>query len=448
MSTCKKSPSCLKRWLVFNSVGAMGILVQIFTLTLLVSTCGLHYLPATFLAVEAAILHNFCWHERWTWADRQSNCRNSRLARLLYFHLANGVISLTGNLLLMSLFVEHLSMHYLTANGLCVAICSVVNFIAGDRFVFRSNQIQTDSADLDMHSRHRRYTAPVLVLFAGLLFCPIQPVLSAELKSETIEAWDNYIKVTEKRIERELMSDKGFLVMDFQDKDKVTHQRNKLLDGDIIIEAMESKNNGRKVKVPDGRIHHWRGGIFIPGVDLDFVFSGVEDPESEDMAQEDVLESRVLERSTGGLKLFLKLQRSKIVTVIYNTEHDIHFKRHSAFRASSSSVATKIAEVERLEANNEREKPEGNDHGFLWRMNSYWRYEQIQGGVIVECESVTLSRNVPVFLKIMISPMINRVAKESMERTLQSMRTRMTRTIEWVDADTTSVASVHPVEKD
>jgi hypothetical protein len=86
-----------------------------------------------------------------------------------------------------------------------------------------------------------------------------------------------------------------------------------------------------------------------------------------------------------------------------------------------------IAELERF-GNNEREKLEGHDRGFLWRMNSYWRYQQTDGGVIIECESMALSRSIPSLLASMIKPIINSVARESMERTLQSMRTRLLRT--------------------
>ena len=400
MSIHKKSPSGIKRWLVFNSVGAMGIMVQIGTLSVLISVFGLHYILATFLAVEAAILHNFIWHERWTWADRSSNSGNSRLARLFYFHLANGMISLSGNILLMGLFVEYLSLHYLPANGLCVAICSTLNFIAGDRFVFRSAPIQTDSNDWSLHSRHRTNAVPMILLCAGLCFLQSRPAASSELRPETVQSWENYVKATEKRIDHELNSNNGFLILDFQNNDNVSHEREKLMSGDVAINAMESEN-GIDIKVPGGMIHHWRGEILIPGVDLDFVLSRVEHPESGNIGQEDVLESRVLERFPGGFKLFLKLQRSKIVTVIYNTEHIIRFKRHTSMQASSSSVATKIAEVEQLEGNRERERPEGNDHGFLWRMNSYWRYQETPGGVIVECESVTLSRSVPPILSML-----------------------------------------------
>ena len=127
------------------------------------------------------------------------------------------------------------------------------------------------------------------------------------------------------------------------------------------------------------------------------------------------------------LKLYLKLQRSKIVTVIYNTEHLVRYQRHGDAQAFSSSIATKISEIERLNDTTEREKPEGHDRGFLWRMNSYWRYQQVPGGVIVECESMTLSRSIPSFLEFMVRPIINKVARESMHRTLQSMKARILR---------------------
>ena len=132
------APSVFKRWIMFNSVGAMGIVVQITVLWILASHFQIGYLLATGLAVEAAILHNFFWHERWTWADRTKNCNNGFLRRFLYFHTANGVISLAGNLLLMQLFVGKLGMHYMPANLISVATCAIFNFLAGNQLVYRS----------------------------------------------------------------------------------------------------------------------------------------------------------------------------------------------------------------------------------------------------------------------------------------------------------------------
>jgi putative flippase GtrA len=126
------------RWLAFNSVGALGIVVQMGTLFLLVGIFDMNYLLATAIAVEAAVLHNFLWHENWTWADRANACRHLWLRRLVYFHLANGMFSLLGNLVLMRLFVGVMGMNYALANLIAICLCAIMNYLAGDRFVFRA----------------------------------------------------------------------------------------------------------------------------------------------------------------------------------------------------------------------------------------------------------------------------------------------------------------------
>ncbi len=127
----------LRRWATFNLVGIMGMGVQIITLVMLQSWSHMDYLPATALAVEAAILHNFVWHERWTWRDRTTNHDSGRLARLLRFNLTIGALSIGENLLFMALLVGRLEIHYLVANLITIACCSVLNFVASDRLVFR-----------------------------------------------------------------------------------------------------------------------------------------------------------------------------------------------------------------------------------------------------------------------------------------------------------------------
>jgi len=126
-----------RRWIVFNFVGLLGILIQLSTLALLAGWLGLHYLVGTGLAVEAAVLHNFIWHENWTWSDRSGHDRENMWKRLARFHLANGTLSVGGNLVLMRLFVGSWSMNFAVANIVAISICSILNFLAGDRFVFR-----------------------------------------------------------------------------------------------------------------------------------------------------------------------------------------------------------------------------------------------------------------------------------------------------------------------
>jgi putative flippase GtrA len=127
--------------LKFNAVGIAGIGVQLLVLTAFRSGLGLNYMMATFLAVETAVFHNFFWHERWTWAERTRVHVSARqvLRRLIRFNMANGLVSIIGNLSLMWVFVDQFRLHYIPANILAVLICSIVNFILSDRLVFKIN---------------------------------------------------------------------------------------------------------------------------------------------------------------------------------------------------------------------------------------------------------------------------------------------------------------------
>jgi putative flippase GtrA len=124
-------PRTVERWLTFTSVGGIGMVVQLAVLAGLKNGFGLNYLLATAVAVEAAVLHNFLWHERFTWRDRRTG---KSLGRLVKFNLTTGTFSILGNLALMKLLVDELHFGYLPANG--IAVCSIVNFLASDRFVF------------------------------------------------------------------------------------------------------------------------------------------------------------------------------------------------------------------------------------------------------------------------------------------------------------------------
>jgi putative flippase GtrA len=123
-------------WLKFNTVGLLGMGFQLIALALLKGGLGLNYLAATLIAVESAVLHNFIWHERWTWWERTRRNASGVLGRLFRFHMANGLISIVGNLALMWLLVSRLHVHYLVANVTAIAACAILNFLASDRLVF------------------------------------------------------------------------------------------------------------------------------------------------------------------------------------------------------------------------------------------------------------------------------------------------------------------------
>jgi len=125
------------RWLKFNFVGAVGIGVQMGAFALLKGALGMNYLPATGLAVETAVLHNFVWHERFTWKDRARGGARAAGLRLLKFHAGNGAVSILGNLALMRLLVGAAHVNAYLASLLSIAACAVLNFAAGEWFVFR-----------------------------------------------------------------------------------------------------------------------------------------------------------------------------------------------------------------------------------------------------------------------------------------------------------------------
>ena len=127
----------LIRWARFNAVGLMGVTVQIAMLSCLRGVWNLHYLPATALAVETAVLHNFFWHERWTWSDRTATADTSVSSRLLRFNMTVGAVSIVQNLLLMELLVAGLNLHYLPANLLAIASCSTLNYFSSNWLVFK-----------------------------------------------------------------------------------------------------------------------------------------------------------------------------------------------------------------------------------------------------------------------------------------------------------------------
>jgi hypothetical protein len=109
--------------------------------------------------------------------------------------------------------------------------------------------------------------------------------------------------------------------------------------------------------------------------------------------------------------------------VTYNTEHEVEYRTLSDTRAWNRTTATRIAELSAAGTPQEREKKPGNDSGYLWRLNAYWRYEQVPGGVLIECESVSLSRSVPLLFKPLVNPIANSLARGSLESTLVSLRT-------------------------
>src|SRR6266705_6748647 len=263
-------------------------------------------------------------------------------------------------------------------------------------------------------------------MLAGLLaFAYVLPEAAgaAELKQETTEAFNQYARVTEDRMAEGLRDGRTFLWVDsFPElqRDKLYTQ---LREGQIVIERLETLEKEKRIRVPNGLIHHWIALSFVPGVTLQQVLTLLQDYDHhEAIYKPDVLRSRLLIADGNCFKIYLRLHQKAIVTAVFNAEFDVAYFPMDESRAYSRSYSTRIAEVDHADRSDEREKPIGKDRGFLWRLNSYWRFQEKDGGVYVQCEAISLTRGIPTALKWLIGPFVTSVPKESLVNTLNATR--------------------------
>lgn len=337
----------------FVIVGAIGFVVQIAVLVAL-TRAGFPLPVATALAVEAAVLHNFVWHQRWTWRDREGAEPWPR--RLIRFHSSNALVSIGVNVLLTWAFARALGVATPIANAGAVAIAATVNFLAADRWVFP-----------------RRASVA-----AGLCAFAVSPIEAAP-PATALHAWDAYVRAAQER--------------------GPAHDPCRA----------DAEPVGNATKIDGGTIHRWTGCTVVKGITVaalvDALVAGGTPPK-----QDDVLESRVMSRDGDRLRVYLKLQRRTLVTATYDTEHDVMFQRISGTSATSRSVSSTIRETN------------GSDRGFLWKLNSYWTYQQVGPDVHVTLDSLSLSREVPLLVRPMAAPIIASIARDSVVRTLAAVR--------------------------
>jgi hypothetical protein len=236
-----------------------------------------------------------------------------------------------------------------------------------------------------------------------------------------LEAWETYIRLTERRIAAELNDGQKVLTTDFLAEARPI--RPLLRNGQVDIRRYQTTDGGGKeISVPDGMIHHWLGTMFVPQTTLPSLLQWLQDYDQHERYFLEVERSKLVSRDGPEFKIFYRLRRKKVITVYYNTLHTVVYRERDPKRASSRSFTTRIAQLDQPGEPGEKEKPVGNDSGFLWRLNSYWRFQEEDGGVFVECESVSLSRSIPFGLSWLVKGYVESIPRESLEGTLTSIR--------------------------
>ncbi len=243
------------------------------------------------------------------------------------------------------------------------------------------------------HNFRFRISAFILLCIAAFS----APARAAELKAKTTAAFDRYVSATEARFANELRPDGPFLYVDAMNAEAKQQAYDQLKRGEVLVEKLQTKAPGVSSEVPDGMVHHWVGLIFIPGVTLAQTLLLVKDYDRRaELYKPDVIASRTVAHNGDDFKMFLRLRQKKFATVVFNTYY-----------------------ADKPEG---EELPVGAGHGYLWPLNTYWRFEEKDGGVFLQCEALSLTRDMPAGLGWLLKPLVTSIPKASLNRALGQTR--------------------------
>jgi len=240
-----------------------------------------------------------------------------------------------------------------------------------------------------------------------LLSAGAECAFPGDLKPATVAAFDRYVQQTEQRLNQRTT---------FLWADESPDRSNRVHHGEVAVEPAGAHPI---TEVADGLIHDWVGAVFVPGVSLAATLEHVEDYDHARTHHREVIDSHIIWRHGNDFLVFMRLLKKKVITVVLDSEHEVHYFPIDATHWRSESRTVKIAEVDNPGKRDEHEMPPGTGHGFLWKLDTFWRFQQGDGGTWIECEAISLTRDIPTGLGWLIEPIIRSLPKESLENTLR-----------------------------
>ena len=236
-----------------------------------------------------------------------------------------------------------------------------------------------------------------------------------QLSPETLQGFEAYVRDSEAGMGETLAGDRKFLWSDGN-----PGRAHQLRAGQIAAQFWSG--NGPS-KVPNGLIHDWVGAVFTPGTTVEATLRLVQDYDHhQDIYKPEVVVSKLMRHRGNDFEIYLRLLKKKILTVVLDTDHDVHYQCIDATRWLCRSYTTRIAEVENAGTAKEQVLPPDTGLGFLWRLYSYWRFQERDGGVYIECRAMSLTRDVPLGLGWVLEPIIQKLPRESLIHTLECTR--------------------------
>ncbi len=242
-----------------------------------------------------------------------------------------------------------------------------------------------------------------------------QTAKAVQLKPQTVEAFDTYIREAEAGMEQTLDGNGSFLW-----SDATSERAQSVRGGKVVAQFWSGKG---PAKVPSGLIHDWIAAEFIPATNIKKTLALIQDYDKhESIYKPEVIASKLINRQGNDFQIYLRLFKKKIMTVVLDTDHEVHYRALDAKRWICRSYTTRIAEVENAGSPKEKLLPPDSGYGFLWRLYSYWRFQERDGGVYVECRAISLTRDVPLGLGWVVAPIIQNLPRESLVSTLEATR--------------------------
>jgi hypothetical protein len=261
-----------------------------------------------------------------------------------------------------------------------------------------------------------------LVLAAALAAEP-SAVIAAELQPKTLAAFDRYVHLAEARMAAEVADPARFLLVDGRAPAERAQAAAALKDGQVVMDRLRVRDQGREIELPGGMLHHWAGTVFLPGVTVKQAVTLMQDYDRHaSVFAPAVVKARLLHRDGDRFRVHLRFHMKKVVSVTVDTDNLAEFTQPRPERAYSAIRSVRVQEVEDAGTPSERLKPEGQDRGFLWRFYTYWRYLERDGGTYIQCESISLSRDIPFGVGWIVGPFVTSIPRESLDFTMAAAR--------------------------
>jgi hypothetical protein len=263
-----------------------------------------------------------------------------------------------------------------------------------------------------LRRERRRFVIALIALLAAASAVPA----AAQPSAETAKAFDEYVANAEEQIQREESAVESFLIGPPASRGA---RGAALRRGQVIVE----ERGDATAEVPGGLIHHWVGTVFIPRASVTDVLGIVQDYDNvARYYQPEVMSSRLISHSGDDFRIALRMREHKVITVVLDAEYTVDYGRFDGAHRLSWSRSTRVTEIADAGGPHEHAVADADSHGYLWRLNSYWRFVQDGDGVIVQCEAISLTRSVPAGLGWLIGRFVREIPRQSLEATLGATR--------------------------